>query len=184
MTLQPANRHALDATVAALQAELPGFSHAELHVNLLHRSEHYFANMDRTPTAAPAPLATTMAAFARSKGRPSDPVELIEWSYLQLVPEHLRTGRSPIPCRSAELSAYIAPDGEVFACTIDPRPIGHLRDHDWSLASLWNTAARRALAADARAGRCVGCWTPCEAYQTLLASPARLGTGVLKARLG
>ena len=175
MTLVPANVDAVDATVAALRAEIRGFRYGDLHVNFAHTSAHYFDNagMTRTPAAA---LSGALERLVRSKGRPTDPVALIERLYLELVPEHLATGNSPLPCRSAELSAYIAPDGTTYACTIDPRPIGALADHDYDLTALWRTQRRRELAADAYAGRCVGCWTPCEAYQTLLASPVALAS--------
>jgi len=197
MTLQAANVHAVDDTVTALASalasaglEAPRFGHRDLHVNFLHTSPHYFANdagnnagnntgnntgnyarKDAQPAPA-AELASAMAAFAAAKGLPGDPIEAIEWAYLRLVPEHLRTGRSPIACRSGELSAYIAPDGQVHACTIDDRAIGHLGDHGFRLDELWRHPRRAALLREIRADRCTGCWTPCEAYQTLLASPA------------
>lgn len=198
MTLQAVDRNgerwgnvaAIDATVAALAQVLPGFRHRDLHVNVAHSSEHYFANtqlgeapVNRVDATDRADVAAAIAAFARRKGAPHDPISLIEAAYLAMLPAHFRHGRSPIPCRSGELSAYISPAGEVFACTIDPRPIGELSDHGWSLARLWDTQRRKDLATDVRGGACVGCWTPCEAYQTLLASPVATGRGLLNQAL-
>ncbi len=182
MTLQPGNIAAVDATVDALADVLPGFSHAGLHVNVAHTSPHYFDN-ERCATATTEQITEAISTLRRSKGRAGDPIEAIEALYLALLPAHLRHGRSPIPCRSGELSAYIGPDGEVFACTIDPRPIGHLRDYDWDLGSLWEGDARARLAAEIADDRCVGCWTPCEAYQSLLASPSALIRGLATARV-
>lgn len=179
LTLQPRNLDAVDATVTALAAAVPGFGPDDLHVNFLHTSPHYFAN-ESAPRCDPDALATALSAFGRRRGAPTDAVRLIEWGYQRLIPAHLRAGASPIPCRAGELSAYVAPDGTVYACTIDPRPIGDLADHGHDLAALWRTAARRRMAAEARAGRCAGCWTPCEAYPTLLASPAVAARALLR----
>ena len=181
MTLQPGNTDLVDATVVALRGEFTGFSHAQLHVNVAHSSPHYFHNTD-CQRAPQDEVRAAIAGFRAQKGVPADPVQAIEASYLALLDRHFETGRSPIPCRSGELSAYIAPDGRVHACTIDPRSIGHLKDHAWDLGALWDSQPRRALADEIAADRCVGCWTPCEAYQTLLASPAATAIALLKRR--
>lgn len=189
LTLQPAteahpgNLDAWRQTADCLAERLEGFTIADLHVNFLHRSPHYFGNPDH-PTCPPSQLQQVLAAVQQAKGLPLDPVRAIEAGYLSLCQDHLRHGRSPVPCRSGEVSAYVAPDGTVHPCTIDDRPLGRLQDHDFDLARLWTTEARRALRAEIAADRCPGCWTPCEAYQTLLSQPGATATGLLKQVLG
>ena len=173
MTLQPGNLDQVDATVAAIAQARPGFSHADLHVNFLHRSGHYFGN-EAVAGCAPEAVARALADLRLRKGVARGPVAAIEAAYLKLVPQNLATGRSPLPCRSGELSAYVAPDGTVYACTIDGRPAGRLEDFAWDLGALWEGDARRALRTEVAADRCAGCWTPCEAYQTLLTQPVAL----------
>jgi MoaA/NifB/PqqE/SkfB family radical SAM enzyme len=179
MTLQPDNLDAIDSTAEAIARHRPGFGLRDLHVNFLHRSPHYFQNSGIAPCDTQR-LAAVLADFVRRKGRSVDPVRTIERLYLQLSDAHLRTGRSPIACRSAEVSAYVAPDGTVYPCTIDDRPMGRLAEHDFDLARLWATAERRRLREEIAADRCPGCWTPCEAYQTLLTSPLSLLAGRLR----
>lgn len=179
LTLQPGNLGAIDATLAALRARFPDLRHADLHVNLMHRSAHYFDN-EAAPVADRAAMLRALQTFARAKGWPRDPVQAIERAFLALLPAHLASGRSPLPCRSGELSAYVSPSGTVHACTIDPRPAGELRAWGYDLRALWQSEGRRQLRASIAAGRCVGCWTPCEAYQTLLTSPVALGKQALR----
>jgi len=179
MTLQPGNTDQIDVCVAALASELPGFRHADLHVNYLHRSAHYFGNMD-LPERNGVAITDALREFVAKKGPPREPFGLIERAYLALAPQHMASGRSPIPCRSAELSAYIGPEGTVYPCTIDERPLGHLADFDYDLEALWQSAARREMRAEVAADRCPGCWTPCEAYQTLLTSPAALARALAR----
>ena len=178
-TLQPGNLDALDATIDALAERRPGFTAHDLHVNYLHRSPHYFANLDG-PALDPSAAREVLRRFRGSKGVPLDPVRLVEWAYLRLADENLRTGRSPVRCRSAELSAYVAPDGTVYPCTIDDRPIGRLDAFGWDLRALWASEQRKHLADEIANDRCPGCWTPCEANQTLLGSPLGLARALVR----
>ena len=168
-TAQPGNVDQLAATVAALQAALPDFSVAQLHVNVMHRSPHYFGNTDLPGLDTHSAL--QFVAQVRALKAATDPFGAVEAAYLRLLPAYLQTGRSPVPCRAAEISAYIAPDGTVFACTIDDRPVGHLADFDFDFDRLWQAHQRRAIRAAVAADRCPGCWTPCEAHPTLLTQP-------------
>jgi len=178
LTLQPGNLDLVDATVAALDRALGGYRHADLHVNVQHRSTHYFANSAIPPVDADRARAA-LDSLRERKGPPHDPVTAIEWTFLRLAGAHSRSGRSPVPCRSGDLSAYVAPEGTVYACTIDPRPIAHLENFGWDLDRLWQSRQRASLRAEIREDRCVGCWTPCEAYQTLLGSPGKTLKGLL-----
>lgn len=179
MTLQPENLDALDDTVAAIARQRPGFGLRDLHVNFLHRSPHYFQNTG-VARCDPERVAVVLADFVARKGAFFDPVRAIEWAYLKLTAAHLRSSRSPVACRSAEVSAYIAPDGTVYPCTIDDRPIGRLPDYGFDLSRLWSTAERLRLREEIARDRCPGCWTPCEAYQTLLTSPGAVAAQLVR----
>ena len=84
---------------------------------------------------------------------------------------HARTGRSPLPCKSLSTSVFVAASGTVHPCTVYDRPLGNAyqRPLPEILATAEADDARRAVRADA----CPGCWSPCEAYQTILANLPR-----------
>jgi MoaA/NifB/PqqE/SkfB family radical SAM enzyme len=108
--------------------------------------------------------------LARRRSRLS-PTDWLESTYLSLVPRHVATGRSPLPCRSLFASVFVAPDGTVHPCTVYARPLGNAWDTPLPaiLATPEAESARRAVAED----RCPGCWSPCEAYQTILSNIPR-----------
>ena len=141
-------------------------------MNFLHVSEHYFDNAE-VPTNEPEALRDVIEDFVRRRGAPSHPTHLLEHLYLRHVPAHLASGRSPVPCASLAGNAFINPSGQVYPCHIWDRPIASLRSHEYSLPAIWDLPETRRLRAEIEADRCPGCWTPCEAYPSILSSLPR-----------
>ncbi len=48
-----------------------------------------------------------------------------------------------------------------------------MRDNAFDLRALWESDRRRALRTDVIEERCSHCWTPCEAYPSILGNLAR-----------
>ncbi len=177
MTLSPENIDRVDDTLAAVKRHIPDFGWRDLHINLLHHSDHYFANT-MVRGNAPETLTAVVQKFIERRGVPQRPTHLLEHLYLRHVGQHLRTGRSSLPCASLAGNAFVDPTGLVFPCHIWARPIASLRDYDWSLASIWQLEAARKARLEVEAERCPGCWTPCEAYPTLLSNLPRAAQGL------
>ncbi len=167
MTLSSWNLDALDATAEALAARSPGFLWSDLHVNLLHESPHYFGN-DGIKHADPAATRAAIQTLLERRGAPRRLTHVLEHLFLQRLDEYTRTGRSPLPCGALKGHAFIDPTGTVFPCHIWARPVGLLRDHAFSLPAVLGTAASVEARARVTADLCPGCWTPCEAYPTIL----------------
>lgn len=170
LTLSDRNADAVDATFRALAARVPGFSERDVHVNVATTSGHYYDNLARGVRRPARPRPAIRRVLARRRARPT-PTDWLESTYLALVTRHAATGRSPLPCRSLSSSVFVAPDGTVHPCTVYGRPLGNA----WAtpLPALLSTpeaaSARQAIADDL----CPGCWSPCEAYQTILSNIPR-----------
>ncbi|MHC5012465.1 MAG: radical SAM protein [Planctomycetota bacterium] len=167
MTLSDANAHTAAATLDALRARVPGTDWCDLHLNAFTSSAHYYDNLG-SDLRRPVALDGAVAKALRARERSADPTDRIEATYLRLLPEHLRTGRSPLPCRSLNASVFIDRRGDLYPCTVYGRKLGNVLDTP--LYALLETAeaedARRVIAKDA----CPGCWSPCEANPTIVAS--------------
>ncbi len=170
MTLSSYNATRVDETVEAIASHVPGFAHRDLHVNLIHISPHFFQNQPIEDRARSPEVDEALAAFTAARGVPRGPTALLEALYLAHVPRYLETGRSPLPCGSLSVNAFVDPAGTVFPCHIWDRPLGVLADYDWDLARVWALAETRAARQEIVAERCPGCWTPCEAYPTVLSN--------------
>jgi MoaA/NifB/PqqE/SkfB family radical SAM enzyme len=176
-TIQVANLGQFDETIAACSAELPGLSIDNFHVNLAHFSGHYYDNADRDALPDAMKVASQLDVIASRRSlKLFDPISFIERRYQKHARSYLQTGKCPLVCQAAAASCFINPDGIVYPCSVYNAPIGSLRDHGMDLYRLWLSAERKHIRGRIRKGACPGCWTPCEAYQTLLANllPTRI----------
>jgi len=169
MTLSTWNLHTIDETVCSLSDRIPGFGWRDLHINVLNESPHFFGNqgIKRPDSSA---VEDAIDRLLEKRGRPRTKTELLEYLFLRRVPEHLRTERSPLPCHSMRGHAFINPQGVVYPCHIWDRPVGALREHNYSIPELWRTEDAQRARDGVSNEQCPGCWTPCEAYPTILAN--------------
>jgi len=170
LTLSDRNAHAVDETLRALAARIPRFCERDVHVNVATTSGHYYDNLARGVRRPARPREALRRVLARRRARLT-PTDWLESTYLALVPRHARTGRSPLPCRSLSSSVFVSPDGTVHPCTVYGRPLGDA----WStpLPVILATDEAQAARTAVREDRCPGCWSPCEAYQTILSNLPR-----------
>ncbi len=164
MTLLPENHTAADATVEAAAASVPGITPRDFHFNLGMESGHYYRNLG-SGMRAPA---EALAAVERYRRKGFGPVALLERAYQKRVGRYLETGRSPVPCSALRASVFVDSKGVVYPCSIYDRPLGSLRENGFDLSRVVRGAEARSAREAVVADKCPGCWTPCDAYPSLL----------------
>jgi hypothetical protein len=174
VTLSAFNGGALLPTIASVGRELPGITPGDFHVNIAQVSPHYYANEGMPPTR-PEYLAD-VAGFLSAKGHSFHPVRWLERRYQRLSAGFLASGRTPLPCRALASSVFVDARWNVYPCSMWDRPLGSLRAVDFDLDALWHSQGTRKARAEIEAGQCPHCWTPCEAYQTILGNLLRQGS--------
>lgn len=167
MTISSQNMATIDATIAILKHYIPGISYRDLHVNLSHYSEHYYQN-EKSTAEDIKDAEICMASFMKKRGLALNPVAYLEKRYQGLVSEFIRTNKTPLPCKALSSSCFIDPRGEIFPCSIMNSPLGNIKDFDYDLIKLWLSPLACNLRKTIHDGLCPQCWTPCEAYQTIL----------------
>ena len=65
-------------------------------------------------------------------------------------------------------SCFIDPYWQLFPCSIWSQSLGSLREIDFDLVALWTSELARSTRRAVVDERCPHCWTPCEAYPTIL----------------
>jgi MoaA/NifB/PqqE/SkfB family radical SAM enzyme len=104
---------------------------------------------------------------------------IIPFLYIRLLKKYLTKDLPAIPCVSGRSSFFLDPYGVLYPCITMEEPFGNLRE--CPLNQILHTPTSKSIRKKIREGNCPGCWTPCEAYQTILegfpmACKAALGT--------
>jgi MoaA/NifB/PqqE/SkfB family radical SAM enzyme len=76
--------------------------------------------------------------------------------------------KQPIPCFSLRACCIIEPDGTVRPCINFPKDLGRIQDHEFSLRQTVLSARAETLCEAIREQNCPICWTPNEAYMTIM----------------
>jgi radical SAM protein with 4Fe4S-binding SPASM domain len=169
MTLSATNVDHFPVAFAAAQKEVPGLAYKDFHVNIVNEG-HYLHNDDLSlrDAVSPSDLADAADAYAKLRGFGVGPVDYLERTYLRHVRRHLETGRTPMRCHALRSSCFVDSWGNVFPCTIYDKKIGSLRDVDYDLSRIWNSAEAEKTQKEIWEYDCPQCWTPCEAYQSIM----------------
>jgi MoaA/NifB/PqqE/SkfB family radical SAM enzyme len=176
MTLFAKNAAFVDETIAAIRASVPDFERRDLHLNIGHESSHYFGNDGYLAASDRNPVAAAIDAHRARTGNRLHPVRFLEDRYQALVAEYYREGRSPLPCTAMASSCFIDPYWQLFPCSIWSKSIGSLRDVGFDLKRLWTSDLARSTRSAVVDEQCPHCWTPCEAYPTILGNLANAVT--------
>jgi hypothetical protein len=150
----------------------PGLPLEDLHLNLAHHSTHYYRNPEDVGPPADSARALIEAVDA-GRASPVTPLAFMERRYWKLARKYLDDGDVGGRCSALRGSVYLAADLTVYPCSIFDRPLGNLHDVDYSLRRMGALGEADAALADVDGRRCPGCWSPCEAFPTLLVGLGR-----------
>lgn len=169
ITVSHHNAGKLQETFRSLKAEIPWLEYEDIHLNVAHTSNHYYLNgAGGTSATSDILLSDIRGHYERQPRIPRSPVRLIEKRYLRHLISYLTTRRVPLPCQALSASCFVNPWGIVYPCIIYDRPLGSLREAGFDLGMIWCSPEASAARQEIREAKCPGCWTPCEAYQSIL----------------
>ena len=165
----------------ALQARSEAaISWSEFHLNIPHLSQHYYGNTGNEAKdgfGGAAHRAEMMAALklaaSKTRNRAWSAMGAIERIYRTEAGRYLATGRTSITCAALLSTVYLSEKGEVYPCTIWNRPLGNVRTTAFALMPIIEAARRNGVRRAVAEQKCPNCWTPCEAYPAIGASPVR-----------
>ncbi len=179
MTLFAKNASFVNATIGAIREVVPGFARTDLHLNIGHESSHYFGNSGYLAGSGTNPVADAIEAHRAETGHRLHPVKFLEDRYQGLVSDYYSVHRSPLPCTALASSCFIDAQWELFPCSIWGRSLGNLRHEAFDLRRLWTTDLAKSTRQDVVDEQCPHCWTPCEAYPTILGNLVKAVTTAL-----
>lgn len=175
MTLSTHNAGRVEEAFLACRSACPGLRIEDFHLNVAQRSEHYYGNAGTDGVSAP-PEQTRheVCRYVRMRTPPTTPSAWVESRYLHHLDRFLASGSTPMRCHALRSSLFVDPWGTVFPCIGYARPLGSLRDTGMRLDPIWRSPASRELQREIWEGNCPQCWTPCEAYQSIVGNVLRM----------
>jgi MoaA/NifB/PqqE/SkfB family radical SAM enzyme len=175
MTLSALNAGQFERAFQAVRRECPGVTYDDFHVNIAHISPHFFGNAENDLyQGSQEAVIETVNHYRDLRRFPLHPVPFLEKQYLKRVERYLRTKRTPLRCQALSASCFLDPQGNVYPCSIYDHRLGNIREIDYDLIRLWNSEESVRLQQEIWAFQCPHCWTPCEAYQSILGSLFRI----------
>jgi len=167
MTLSEDNIDYFEETYDALQSRVSNFSYKDLHVNIASSSSFYYEK--QIEISSEKKVIDTISKFMKLKKiSVFNPVSMLEFAYLKKIEQYITEKRSPMSCHSLDVSLFLDPFGNIYPCNAYDKKIGNIREKGFT--EIWFSSKRKNLSKEIRNLQCPQCWTPCEAYQTILAS--------------
>ena len=175
----------IELTFAAINEALQARSEAaiswgEFHLNIPHLSQHYYGNTGNEAKDGfggadhrAEMMAALKLAASKTGNRAWSAMGAIERIYRTEAGRYLATGRTSITCAALLSTVYLSEKGEVYPCTIWNRPLGNVRTTAFALMPIIEAARRDGVRRAVAEQKCPNCWTPCEAYPAIGASPVR-----------
>ncbi len=174
-TISRHNTGQIEKTFSAIKDIYTALSLDDLHVNFFHSSRHYFNNTSLNDECTHS-IAAEYGRLEKKRGK-KRVKDILEKKYMEKIPRYLETGGMPVRCQALRSTLFLDPYGDIYACSIYDRKVANIRGIDYDLKKLWNSAGEiDDIREEIRDKRCGGCWTPCEAYPSLLGSLLHLSS--------
>jgi len=167
-TISNLNFNKIEQAMEELKNEIPDIAYSDIHINIAHKSSHYYLNQSLDLDSKK--IKEGVDHYLRNRKYKANLIDYLEHRYQTFIREYLNTSKTPLQCRGAVNSVFIDPEGIVFPCSIYDKSLGNLRENNYDLIHILKAKRSNDIRKQIRDKECPQCWTPCEAYQMILAS--------------
>ncbi|MEM0149051.1 MAG: radical SAM protein [Candidatus Micrarchaeaceae archaeon] len=167
-TMSSMNQGMLERTYEEVKKEIPDITYNDFHINAAQLSDIYYSNTNANILPNAAAMAEEVTAFIKKRRFEIGSIPIIERTFLKLLVEYLKTGKSPIKSRSLDASLFLDSYGNIYPSIMWSRKIGNIRDFGYSLEGLWHNDEANAVRKIINEGGEPQSWTACEAYQAIV----------------
>jgi len=171
-TISSYNVNLINETINELSKEI-NITMNDFHFNIFHSSNMYYGQFNcGNIEGLEDEIIDNISNILKEKNG-YDFITILERKYLKLIKKYFKTGRSPKDCKALTSSCFISPDGYVYPCIGFDQELGNLRNSGYDLKNIWNSEKSYKIRKIIKQNKCKGCWTPCEAYQSILGNLVR-----------
>ncbi|MCO4756035.1 MAG: radical SAM protein [Bacteriovoracaceae bacterium] len=167
-TLFNSNYLYLDQMFSELKDHIPSIIKKDIHINLGHHSDHYYGNGESQDINPSMKVYKEIERFSGKGKFGFTPFSLVEGIYRRHLKKYVENGVTPMSCRSQETSIYLSETGVIYPCSMWDHPLLNIRDHNYDLGQILESSEAQESSRLIQEKKCSQCWTPCEAYQSVL----------------
>jgi MoaA/NifB/PqqE/SkfB family radical SAM enzyme len=145
-------------------------------VNIAHSAQFYKNKEEQVGVSAhnSAAIKAIVNDF-NQHDRGLSPDKIIRSVYLKNCVRYIEDpAKRILVCRALQTSLSIDPYGNIFPCLMWDHKIGNVREHGYDIMAFWNSSERLKGREQITKGLCPNCWTPCEAYPSIVENFYRL----------
>ena len=165
MTLFDQNAHLVDETFLNIKKLIPNFSKDEMNLNYSFHSKHFYQNAQEN--------------FLNNRvNNYFERLKIKVWSlslfammkniYLKKLQSFIVNQKNPLPCSALSSNIYISEHGKIYTCTIWNKLAGSLRDNSFNIKAVLSNQNAIDLREQIKNNQCPNCWSPCEAFPSIL----------------
>ena len=163
-TLSSHNTGQLKATYTALKEQIPNLNLSDIHVNVMHQSDHYYAN---NPSEI---LDVSDLKWYASNLHQHGLLTRFQKTYCKGQIKYMKTKRHPLDkCIAGRSTVTVTPNGDVYPCLQYNKKLGSLREHGFDLNKIIKGKFKTSIL-----NECPHCWTGCEAFSSIISSPLNI----------
>jgi len=138
------------------------------HQGYLYKNKNIYDNFQLCNSQSELNKVSEILKIIYKNLRIINPADLIEFFYLKKIISFLRNGVTPLPCDALTSSIAIDPQGNVIPCFMWNKKISNLRNNNYDLEKILELSLLKNLRTKIQKSKCPNCWTPCEAYQSII----------------
>jgi len=173
MTISRHNATFIEETYESIKKEIPSLKRTDIHFNIAHYSSHFYGNVNQDVSFSSDPVGE-LIAYNKKKGLTVTKISWIEYLYQRSISKYLKEKKTPLPCRALSSSIFLDPYGNIYPCSMWNAPLGNIKHISYSIKNIWGTKKTIRILQAIQNKKCANCWTPCEAYQTILGNLTHL----------
>lgn len=155
-----------------MEGEIPGFTYNDIHINFAQVSKHFYQNNQDILIQANEQLDIFREIADKTRKQARGVIKYLESRYQSLAVEFLRKNKNPAICQALSSSLFMDPKGDLYPCISWDKRLGKIKSYQYSLSSFLKNSEVTTTRKNVVAGKCPNCWSPCEAYQAIMAQTA------------
>ncbi len=172
-TLSSNNVDKFKETFTALKEVYPDIKFDDIHISIFQKSSFYYENQDMYEPNSEALLNAIRVILKEDK----DGFSLnnfLRRTYLKLYPRYMNTKKSPLKCKALFSTLFLDPYGNLFPCVIYNKKLVNVRDIKREFSFFWIGSEAKRLSYECSNNICPGCWSPCDAFSSIIDSLPKL----------